>query len=475
MIEKIDAPIIITDALGIAIDPIGGFDTEYGFSARYHKRPIAAESLLGVPAVGRFYADGSRRYVDHTHPEFATAEDIDYLHAAWRVLIGHIIMANMLSEGAEQYPGIDLKLFANVTDGKDDAWGAHQSVLAPRTLSPEDYIPALAVHNLSRIVWSGAGLVVRNLKSPRGFDYHLSERADSMRSVSSLDTTSNRGLVNTRDEPLANWSRYRRIHDISGESIFSSRMMALKLASAVMVLKACGFGARYEDILPYDPVVAMRLISRDPTLQTKVATPSGNFTGIELQEKTLETTVGAIAARHMTEQDRKFKAIWESTLAMLKEDPLSVDSQKQHDWAKKLSIIEKAMSKANAKRSEADIAEIIWLAYSQLLPKFGFGMNAVMNGEFVDSPPREMLEEVQNGGPGLVPPETRAKLRGNVLARLRRDHIELDEGKEHWDEVKIKDKFGLGSLLPRFPMMDPFATENRDIEAALQDLGIRPL
>ena len=75
-------------------------------------------------------------------------------------------------------------------------------------------------------------------------------------------TTRSRPIINTRDEPLADSSRYRRMHVIVGDSSMAEPTTALKLGSTLLILEMLEEGIEVSDFYPQDPIDAIRIVSR---------------------------------------------------------------------------------------------------------------------------------------------------------------------------------------------------------------------
>ena len=67
--------------------------------------------------------------------------------------------------------------------------------------------------------------------------FQLSQRADFFERTVGLETTIHRPMVNTRDEPHADDSRYRRLHVIIGDANLSHTATLLKFGTTSLVLK----------------------------------------------------------------------------------------------------------------------------------------------------------------------------------------------------------------------------------------------
>lgn len=91
-------------------------------------------------------------------------------------------------------------------------------------------------------MFTGAGRVGLGQASTQP-GFQLSQRADFFEAITGLETTIRRPLINTRDEPHADRSRWRRLHVIAGDANRSHTSTWLKLGTASAVLAAIEAGA----------------------------------------------------------------------------------------------------------------------------------------------------------------------------------------------------------------------------------------
>ncbi len=116
---------------------------------------------------------------------------------------------------------------------------------------------------ITRIIFTGSGDVVSGgLVGLEGVKYVISPRAMFVVQKSSLSTTIDRGILNTRDQPHAA-SRYWRLHDIHYEGLRCD--YAVFLRDITQALVVCAFEAGLLDDAPEieDPVGAFKRISMD--------------------------------------------------------------------------------------------------------------------------------------------------------------------------------------------------------------------
>src|SRR5438046_4784546 len=91
---------------------------------------------------------------------------------------------------------------------------------------------------ITRQIFAGAGKMGIEGESARGEPgiFQISQRADFFSVLVSIDTMNRRPLINTRDEPHADPTRYRRFHVILGDSNMSEWATAMKMGTTSLAL-----------------------------------------------------------------------------------------------------------------------------------------------------------------------------------------------------------------------------------------------
>ncbi|MTA65694.1 MAG: proteasome accessory factor PafA2, partial [Actinobacteria bacterium] len=296
----------------MSIPKVCGIETEYGIIAKgMDASAVTASSLLINSYVGRFdqnigwdfenerpgndargfslddsfppeiemhlvntvLTNGARYYVDHAHPEVSTPEcrSVDealiYDRAGEEIVRQSMIAANgFLPEGAE------LIAYKNNSDGKGNSYGCHENYLLARELPFAKMAALITTHFVTRQVFCGAGKVGTEFESmPKdSVAYQISQRADFFEEEVGLETTLKRPIVNTRDEPHCDPTKYRRLHVIVGDANMSEVATYLKLGTTAILLSMIEDNQLPEDLLLLNPVPAIRQISHDPTLRQSI-------------------------------------------------------------------------------------------------------------------------------------------------------------------------------------------------------------
>src|SRR5699024_6497804 len=86
-----------------------------------------------------------------------------------------------------------------------------------RDVAFDEIITFLTPFLVTRPIFCGAGRVGLGQRGELA-GYQISQRADFIEAEVGLETTLRRPIINTRDEPHAESSRYRRLHVIVGDA-----------------------------------------------------------------------------------------------------------------------------------------------------------------------------------------------------------------------------------------------------------------
>ncbi|UVY82911.1 depupylase/deamidase Dop [Brachybacterium sp. NBEC-018] len=355
---------------------------------------------------------GARWYVDHAHPEYSAPEVLRAREAVVADRAGELVAREAMAivERAEGIP--DVALYKNNTDGKGASYGTHENYLLDRSVPFEDVVAVLLPFLTTRQVLVGAGRVGRGARGTEP-GFQISSRADFMEAEVGLETTLNRPIVNTRDEPHADASRFRRLHVIIGDANLLEESTFLKLGTTSLVLAALEAQHRTgAAILPElrlaDPVAAVRAISHDPSLRTTVELADGrSLTALQIQREILDA-VAAVADRGDAETDQVLTS-WGELLDLLAEDPMLAADRVE--WIAKLRLLEQY----RRRHGDLDWADprllAIDLQFSDLRPGRGLFEKLRAAGQV-----RTLVTEEEVAEAVTTPPaSTRAHLRGQLI------------------------------------------------------------
>ncbi|AOZ72557.1 hypothetical protein BK816_03975 [Boudabousia tangfeifanii] len=274
----------------VSVSPrIFGLETEYGLvapsdfgggvvkAARELLRPKIDYTKSGAT----FLPNGGRLYLDvGAHPEYATAECIKPLDLVAQDRAGDLMLAQLLTDFATS-SGTTLKLFRNNLDGAGNSFGCHENYQIAREGNFESWKDDFVSFLVTRTCLVGAGGVITDRN---GTHFVPSVRAGLMTAVESASSTQDRPILNTRDQPLADRSKYRRLHVMLSDTNLGQFPTFLKVASALLVLQFLESGGSFADLRLADPIDALHIVGNDLSLQAEVELLDGRrLRAVEIQ------------------------------------------------------------------------------------------------------------------------------------------------------------------------------------------------
>lgn len=410
------------DARGSGFEPVPPSDYESGL----------VNVVLG---------NGSRFYVDHAHPEYSTPECRDALEAALHDKAGEWIAARAAQAAGAFLPeGRQLHLYKNNSDGKGNSYGWHENYLVPRAIPFSELARHLIPFFVSRQVFTGSGKVGAENGRP-AVAYQVSQRADFFEETVGLETTLKRPIVNTRDEPHADATRYRRLHVIAGDATVSEVQTFLKLGVTALILAAIDAGSLGPPVELEHPVEAMWRISHDPALTATVPLAGGRTaTALDLQAHYLERIRDHAAVHGIDPVGRRALAEWEAVLTDLERDPASTADRL--DWTAKLGLLHAYRQRYSLAAGDPRL-RMLDLQYHDVDPARSLHQRLVAGGTM-----RRLFSDEEVSRAALEPPAgTRAWFRGRCIDKYGDAIVAAN-----WDSLVFQTG---GASLRRVPMMDP--------------------
>ena len=405
------------DMRGFKVGSLAQDEEEDAFCAEDRKRPY---SYLEMKC-DRVLTNGARFYNDHTHPEYSTPECRSVLSLVAHDVAGERIVAECVAIRNRELGGKPLQLFKNNTDYSGHSYGTHDNYLIPRETPFEDLVQGLAPFLVTRQLYAGAGKVgSESVGDFKGLQ--LAQRSDFIETVLSIETMTNRPLINTRDEPHAVSSRYRRLHLILGDANMSAYATALKVGSTSLVLNLIASGEKFPGLELADPVADVSKVSLDKAaaLQRKA---NGTVTALEIQEAYLEAAEKAFAGK-----DREWDWIlveWKKTLDELRHNPEKLSDR--IDWAIKEKLFTEFMESEGI-GWEDPLLKSLDLEYHNLDPDRGLYRGLEQEGDVYSLlSEEEIVRAVES-----PPVGTRAQIRGQAVAQNAENIKRI-----HWTGVEF--------------------------------------
>jgi proteasome accessory factor A len=348
----------------------------------------------------------------------------------------------------------------NVDHVTGATFGCHVNYLMKRELHFNPRILGTLLSFLAtRQLFTGAGRVGQanplafDFELPRGasnIDFQLSQRADHIVNDIYQWVQFNRAIINARDEPLADFRKYRRLHLLIGDSNMSPFATALKMGTTACILTLLEEGLLPDDVILHDAVVATRQISHEGTGQASVTLEDGRArSALDIQDEFLEHT-----QKHLGGRDDETDWIldsWRFTLDALRNKPELLLGGV--DWISKRYLLN------TFRESEGLTWQDPWLQsldleYHNINPEKGlfFALTPAKRiGEFNDSVRRP--EAVR-----MPPSDTRACGRGLAVSHFQKRQLPYVI---NWDSISLESASYL-------PMPDPFETYERQVDTLVE-------
>jgi len=310
----------------------------------------------------------------------------------------------------------------------------------------ENIVDGLMPFLVTRQIFTGSGKVgVENDGEPT--EYQISQRADFFEAEVGLSTMVDRPIINTRDEPHADETLYRRLHVIVGDANMSEYAEYLKAGTTALILQLIEDDIVNTQFKLQEPVKALKDVSRDLSCKKKLKLNDGReLSAVEIQQEYLELAVKHFSILDISPVTKDILHKWEFVLAKLKEDSMQLDQQL--DWVIKRHLIEAYRARHNLDWNHPKIA-MLDIQYHDIRPSKGLYYRLLKNGKIeriVEQ--QEIIHAMSN-----PPTDTRAYFRGRCLRKFAKDIYSVN-----WNSMTFhieKTTNGSSILLDRVPMNHP--------------------
>lgn len=462
---------------------IMGVETEYGITnvldsaRRLGPDEIARELFEPITSEYRssniYTNNASRLYLDvGAHPEIATAE-CDSLHQLIAYDRAGDYRLHEMALAAERRLndkgiGGQVYLLKNNTDSLGNSYGCHENYLVGRDVPLKALGKQLLPFLITRQLICGAGKIsIPTAGAPNeNFDagFVMSQRADHVWEGVSSATTRSRPIINTRDEPHADSSRYRRLHIIVGDSNMSEVTTALKVGSTLLVLELIEAGWKLPDFEIANEIRSIRDIARDFTGQVPIRLRSGDKASpLEIQrafhtaavewlnDHRPEPEADEIGFRGTPhEQLEPVVELWGRVLDCFETGDFTPVST-EIDWVIKKTLIDRMAQRGNLEPTDSRLVQVD-LMYHDIHPQRGLFNLLAQRGFAKTLISEEEIRHAQDNAPAT----TRAALRGKFLTAARAHDVSVNVD---WMRLKINGENGMEAVLG-----DPFSEVDERVD-----------
>jgi proteasome accessory factor A len=410
------------------------------------------------PGNGGFLLNGGRLYLDMGHIEYASPECLHLRDLVAYDLAGDELLQSSLA--ALDAAGRVSFIKNNVDHHTGATFGCHENYLMKREAQfTPPILGTLLAFLATRQIFTGAGRVGQ--ANPLAFDFEpppreaqvnfqLSQRADHIVNDIYQWVQFNRAIINARDEPLADYRKYRRLHLLIGDSNMSPFATALKIGTTACVLSLLEEGRLPRNLVLSDAVQSTRDISRDSSGHWIVELENGKTIGaLDAQWQFYE-----LAQQHLRDATpRAFGAetdwlleSWSFVLEALEQNPHSLIGGV--DWITKKWLLETLIESEGLNWDDPWLQSVD-LEYHNIDPARGLFF-AVTPGKRI----AEWNSSVRRPDAMRTPPgNTRASGRARAVASFQQRNQSYVI---NWDSIACDSRDFL-------VMSDPFKTYNDEV------------
>ena len=412
------------------------------------------------PGNGGFLLNGGRLYLDMGHLEYSSPECLALDDMVAFDLAGDALLQSGL-EALGAADGVSF-LKNNIDHYTGATFGCHENYLMKREaqFTPQS-LGSLLSFLATRQIFTGAGRVgqanplafdFEPARSEPPVDYQISQRADHIVNDIYQWVQFNRAIINARDEPLADYRKYRRLHLLIGDSNMSPFATALKVGTTACVLTLLEEGLLPVDVILHDAVQSTRDISRDQSQQWVVRLEDGKTCdALDVQYAFLKLAQNHLAGEN-AETDWLIER-WGFTLDAIRSKPEALIGGV--DWISKKWLLDAFRQEEGLSWQDPWIQSLD-LEYHNINPEKGlfFALTpAKAIGEYNDRVRQERCL--------MHPPQdTRARGRSAAVAHFQKTNLSYVI---NWDSISCENQ-------AHFPMSDPFEDYEKPIQKFLQKL-----
>lgn len=448
---------------------IFGLETEYAATAlkedgssindgEVASHELFQDALKRGLSTNIYLENGGRLYLDvGAHPEYATAEctTLEDLVAQDEAGIAHLQeMAQNANARLAKSTKLRIHLLKNNLDSAGNSCGCHENYLILRHEKFRQFADSMVTFLITRQIVTGSGCFGWDGKQ---ITYGFWQRATIMQDAISAATTRTRPLINTRDEPLADSHKYRRLHVISGDSNVSQLSGALKVFITTLMLDAVEEGTDFSDLTLADPMHAVRQVSRDLsakhpfTCVTKQGERKTN--ALEVQKEIRSRLRDFFDPATATALQLQCWDLWGLALDCIAEGDFQ-SVQTQLDWAIKYRL----WQRFSRLRGAVDFGQIRTLDYAYHDITNPLSTKLIQAGEMAQVVSPQQVQAAKTNPPA----NTRAFLRGKTIALAKKYRRDLNAD---WMHLRLPQ-----STLPTVVLSDPFATQDEAVERLWEEI-----
>lgn len=431
---------------------------------------------------------GARYYVDiGAHPEYSTPETLDPRTIVCAQKAGDVIV-EQCREHAERHMRTHannreyaIHIYRNNSDGRGNSYAGHENyslspslfdaiIKNPFSGHPTDkaLICVTLKFLVTRSIIIGAGKVGFEDFKPAA--YQISQRADFMMCPIAHSTVLFRGIINTRNDPLARYNMVRRFHTICGDSNMSELSIYLKCGITALFFKMLEQGyiqASSGNLMTplRNSVAAMHSISRDLTLREQLPlSDKTHTTALETQMQFCELAEKYAQDAHLPPVWTDVVQKWKSVLSGLDNNRFADPWAGSLDWVIKERLLKQYQKQHHIENPTDMACQSLALAYHDINPDRSIYDRLLNNGKIIRIVgPEEITQMIHE-----PPVDTRAYLRGKLVQRYCAHIVDIG-----WDYAVFTNGMILNMDHPRKgtkEQIDPLISDNPSFDVLAERL-----
>jgi proteasome accessory factor A len=402
---------------------------------------------------GGFLFNGGRCYIDMGHLEYCTPECLSLLDVLRYDQAGDAILQQAVRA---MHMEREIHFIRNNIDHYTGAtFGCHENYLVRRGAPLTDAnVHSLLAFLTLRMLFVSTGRVgatvaaeARGELTRPGAEsiFQMSQRADYINNDLFEWVQFNRAIINTRDEPLADARKYRRLHLLHGDTNVLPTSLLLKVGTTSLVLDLLEANCLPKIALA-DAVAAFRSLSHQPDGPWRVQLADGRC--VEALDLLLEYQQAAKAELSGRDDETDLLlSVWGDTLHALATDPEQLVGK--IDWITKRWLLRQFCQEENIPWSHPWLKSQD-LEYHQIDPARSLGLALACNPIGWEIPPKEITQAASQ-----APGNTRAAVRAQAMRLLK------DERCAYYIDWEIIGAEGGCAL----HMLNPFDSGAQDAES----------
>lgn len=386
-----------------------------------------------------FLSNGARLYVDiGEHPEYAGPECLNLADVVAQDLAGDAIIQDLVDIANNNLVnrGIRIHVLKTNADSWGNSFGCHENY--QYGANTPIVMPAFVSFLAARQILCGSGCIDEEGK------YCFSARARYITEATSADPTHHKAFINTKEEPHADASRWRRLHVTCADSAILPVTVALRTFLADRFLCLLERGAGEEGYFVLDnPVAAMKTWNYNPNV--RVSARRGD-SAVEVScPELLRESVNLFPAG---DDEFGLRDVVARGVVALSEGNLTALSG-ELDWSLKYQLLshvaagEENFAGARARRAE--------LAFHDLSKQYGLRERLLQSGSVKPLVSESCIAQAK----AIPPANTRALLRGKMVEACDFAGRRASIG---WSYVRLDDPPS-----PQIDLLNPLESESAEI------------